>query len=55
MFDSRRVLSLEKSGTAAIWLADDATHLENITGLHGKSAMITNIMNYAIASLSEKS
>lgn len=53
MFDSRRVLSSERSGSIAIWLADDATALQTVTGSYGKSAIVSNIMNFAVSSVSE--
>lgn len=53
MFDSRRVLSSERSGNIAIWLADDATPLSTVTGSYGKSAIVSSIMNYAVCSVSE--
>ncbi|EEB20232.1 conserved hypothetical protein [Pediculus humanus corporis] len=55
MLDSRRVISCDRGGTVFIWLADDATHLQTITGTAGKSLQVSSNMKYAVCAQNENS
>lgn len=47
MLDSRRVLSSDRQGVLAVWLADNATLLHSCIG-PGMCLAVTNSMKYAV-------
>ncbi|KAK6620988.1 hypothetical protein RUM43_011291 [Polyplax serrata] len=53
MLDSRRVISCDRGGTIAIWLADDATHLQTLTRTAGNCLEVSSNMKYAICAQNE--
>lgn len=53
MLDSRRVISCDRLGNISIWLADDATHLQTLSGSAGKCLAVSSNMKYAVCAQTE--